>query len=477
MNLENLKLIAETNSEKFLSEGTTTSLDNFLPNLKFSNILLRMYTSPFISMFGSILPVDKPAGTTFALIRNYVGHDYKIGEVKKGYADATENGDISQIDFKVVSRPVEFKTKKLKSKWTTEAIQDFTKMHANKPEAELNEVLSKELTNEIIQELDYEAFDMMYNAAKKSTWNLQTTIGTLYSFEIIQKITEVGLEMLQNTSYRCRVAVFCSKAIAGKLMAHPNFIRPFRDLNETGSVYYQGYIGNIDIYADVYDYGRERSKNNDYILIGLKDPTNGMNSSVLYFPYAMSMYTAPAKDDSSDTVFYNIFRYGLSLCAGDPLGEGNSKMLRFIRIGYREEPQAFPTNHSFYIGQIPTNEAFFTNYDKNPQGYDFTNDIKKTFTANQVVKMNQDEIQDTNNSFTYVLNKKDNFVYFAFETGQDNVKISTDLSFEEIFDYNIDFNKPYSIEADLGDGNKTYKIYVSKTPIQSVPNKLYMKSR
>ena len=82
MNLENLKLIAETNSEKFLSEGTTTSLDNFLPNLKFSNILLRMYTSPFISMFGSILPVDKPAGTTFALIRNYVGHDYKIGEVK-----------------------------------------------------------------------------------------------------------------------------------------------------------------------------------------------------------------------------------------------------------------------------------------------------------------------------------------------------------------------------------------------------------
>ena len=138
---------------------------------------------------------------------------------------------------------------------------------------------------------------------------------------------------------------------------------------------------------------------------------------------------------------------------------GISKYTPSFWIGY-----AFITLS--FIGQIVC--AYFALKD---------NDIKKTFTANQVVKMNQDEIQDTNNSFTYVLNKKDNFVYFAFETGQDNVKISTDLSFEEIFDYNIDFNKPYSIEADLGDGNKTYKIYVSKTPIQSVPNKLYMKSR
>ena len=90
----------------------------------------------------------------------------------------------------------------------------------NEKRAELSEVLSNELTNEIILELDYEAFDFMYQAAKKKTWNLQTSIGTLFSFEIIQRITEEGLNLLQNTSYRYRIAVFCSKTIAGKLMPH-----------------------------------------------------------------------------------------------------------------------------------------------------------------------------------------------------------------------------------------------------------------
>ena len=203
MNFEHLKELAKENTKQFISEGTTTSLDNTLPNLKFSDVLYRMYTKPLISMFGSAFPVNSPAGTTFSLLRSYESEPArKSGDIKKDYANTGETESPNQINFKVASRPVEFRTKKLKSRWTTEAIQDFAKMHSNRNESELSEVLSNELTNEIILELDYEAFDFMYQAAKKKTWNLQTSIGTLFSFEIIQRITEEGLNLLQKSAYR-----------------------------------------------------------------------------------------------------------------------------------------------------------------------------------------------------------------------------------------------------------------------------------
>ena len=71
MDFQHLKELAKENTKQFISEGTTTSLDNTLPNLKFSDVLYRMYTKPLISMFGSAFPVNSPAGTTFSLLRSY----------------------------------------------------------------------------------------------------------------------------------------------------------------------------------------------------------------------------------------------------------------------------------------------------------------------------------------------------------------------------------------------------------------------
>ena len=474
MNFEHLKELAKENTKQFISEGTTTSLDNTLPNLKFSDVLYRMYTKPLISMFGSAFPVNSPAGTTFSLLRSYESEPArKSGDIKKDYANTGETESPNQINFKVASRPVEFRTKKLKSRWTTEAIQDFAKMHSNRNESELSEVLSNELTNEIILELDYEAFDFMYQAAKKKTWNLQTSIGTLFSFEIIQRITEEGLNLLQNTSYRYRVAVFCSKAIAGKLMAHPNFKRPFRDLNETGSVYFQGEIGNIDIYADVFNYGKEKCPDNDYILIALKDPTEGLSSSILYFPYAISMWTAPAKDDSSDVVFYNVFRYGISQNAADHLGNGKSDMLTFVKVGYKEEPAPFPEiNNKFYIGQIATDEAFFRGYNQDPEGYNFTNDIQRTLSTK--VNYNYNDYVDKQTPLNINITSPNSFVWFAFEKGDEGVEFFTSQDYDKLKMFNLS-TKVYKMKVDLGSGEKEYVFYITPKDLVLLPA-LYIRS-
>ena len=45
MDFQHLKELAKENTKQFISEGTTTSLDNTLPNLKFSDVLYRMYTT------------------------------------------------------------------------------------------------------------------------------------------------------------------------------------------------------------------------------------------------------------------------------------------------------------------------------------------------------------------------------------------------------------------------------------------------
>lgn len=329
MNYQKLKELSEVNTKQFIGEASTSSLDFTLPDFRFSDVLYRLYTRPLVSSFGSILPITKPAGLTFGLTREYDITPPVNVELKKDFANVAETANLNQVKFKLKSKPVSLKTKKLKSNWSVEALQDYRSLFTNKSQEELNEIISNELTNEMVLELDNEAFDFMKSIAKKVNVTLTTNIGTLYSYELIGIIARQALEIEKFTHSRHKIVVFCSNKVASLLMSHPSFVYPNKNMNLTQSIYYQGDIGNIEIYTDIYNFNNSQD---DFVLVGVKDPSEGINSSIIYMPYNISMWVEPSNYESSELRFYSAFRYGLSQVAFDEDGQDKSKMLSFVTI-------------------------------------------------------------------------------------------------------------------------------------------------
>ena len=185
------------------------------------------------------------------------------------------------------------------------------------------------------------------------------------------------------------------------------------------------------------------------------------------------MWTAPAKDDSSDVVFYNVFRYGISQNAADHLGNGKSDMLTFVKVGYKEEPAPFPTiNNKFYVGQIATNDAFFRAYNQNPEGYNFTNDIQRTL--NTKASYNYNDYVDTKTSLNINLATPNSFVWFAFEKGDEGIELFTSQDYDKLKAFNLS-TKVYKMKVDLGSGEKEYVFYITPKELQTIPS-LYIRS-
>ena len=470
--------IAQRNAEKFIQEGTTT-LDQALPSLKVADVLYILYSKPLIGELGCSIPVSHPIGKTFALTRDYQTRELPmVGMIQNGYSDVKENEKVREMNFRLKSKPITYYTKKLASRWTLEAIQDYTKLFlGNRTDDEISKIIARELTNEIILEMDLEMFNTMKKVAVKENWKFQDTQRGLQHYELIEKITQTGLEMLAGSSYRCRINVFCSNKIAAKLSAHPTFTRPNRDLSKMESIYLIGSIGNIDIYADVYGYGQDEC--DDYILIVLKSPDEdsekaGIGSSIMYFPYTSSIYSAPAQDGSTDVIFYNVFRYGVSLNTTEADVEDTNKLMRFVKIEYGEGTATPIVTKRMFVGQIPTSLAWYEEYDKDPDAYDFTKDIKNNLGNLQY--FNSDVVK-RDGYFTFKLDSDDAFVFFIFEDGEDNVKMNTSPDFNPLTVYAIEKDRKYTITADLGYGEKTYKVLVTDDARQSVPEKIYIRDK
>lgn len=458
-------------TEKQINEGTT-SWDQSLPILKISDVMYRLYTVPLVSELGSCLPVTKPSGVTFGLARDYDPVPGVPGKVDKTYASTAETVKLNEIKFNLMSKRIYFKTKKLASRWTLEAVQDYIKMHTDtKSDDEISQILSRELTNEMILELDAEAIDYMYTAAKKTNWKFQDSQRSLQVWELLEKITECGMDMLQMSCYRSRINVFCSKKIAAKLSTHPLFERPSRDMNKTKSIYLVGSIGNVDIFADIFEFLSD--KGSDYIMVALKDPDpDGLASSIMYFPYANSIYTSPAQDGSSDVIFYNIFRYGLSLNPTTSDAANTNEMLRFVNIEYGEGDPTPVMNHDMFIGYIPTTISWLENYDNiGAENYDFQTDIE-----NNLVDLETYVFEDVTQKgyFTYELKEPGSFIFFIFEDGKENVWMNTSKNYNTLTTY-LTNPKTYTITKDLGSGLKTYKVVVNNQEVNSIPGKIYMR--
>ena len=185
------------------------------------------------------------------------------------------------------------------------------------------------------------------------------------------------------------------------------------------------------------------------------------------------MWTAPAKDDSSDVVFYNVFRYGISQNAADHLGNGKSDMMTFVKVGYKEEPAPFPEiNNKFYVGQIATDEAFFRGYNQDPEGYNFTNDIQRTLSTK--VNYNYNDYVDKQTPLNINITSPNSFVWFAFEKGDEGVEFFTSQDYDKLKAFKFS-TKVYKMKVDRGGGEKDYVFYITPKDLVLLPG-LYIRS-
>ena len=126
-------------------------------------------------------------------------------------------------------------------------------------------------------------------------------------------------------------------------------------------------------------------------------------------------------------------------------------------------PQAV---NKFYVGVM--------NVPAGNQDYDFTSDIQANLTYKE--EFVYDDYVGTSTPLNIVKQANDDFVWIAFEDGKENVELNTDSGFNPANVVAVTTNTA-TITADLGNGEKTYKVLVISEKKNGTIDPLYLKTK
>ena len=126
-------------------------------------------------------------------------------------------------------------------------------------------------------------------------------------------------------------------------------------------------------------------------------------------------------------------------------------------------PQAV---NKFYVGVM--------NVPAGNQDYDFTSDIQANLTYKE--EFVYDDYVGTSTPLNIVKQANDDFVWIAFEDGKENVELNTDSGFNPANVVAVATNTA-TITADLGNGEKTYKVLVISEKKNGTIDPLYLKTK
>ena len=126
-------------------------------------------------------------------------------------------------------------------------------------------------------------------------------------------------------------------------------------------------------------------------------------------------------------------------------------------------PQAV---NKFYVGVM--------NVPAGNQDYDFTSDIQANLTYKE--EFVYDDYVGTATPLNIAKQANDDFVWIAFEDGKENVELNTDSAFNPANVVAVATNTA-TITADLGNGEKTYKVLVISEKKNGTIDPLYLKTK
>ena len=126
-------------------------------------------------------------------------------------------------------------------------------------------------------------------------------------------------------------------------------------------------------------------------------------------------------------------------------------------------PQAV---NKFYVGVM--------NVPAGNQDYDFTSDIQANLTYKE--EFVYDDYVGTATPLNIAKQANDDFVWIAFEDGKENIELNTDSGFNPGNVVTVATNTA-TITADLGNGEKTYKVLVISEKKNGTIDPLYLKTK
>ena len=317
-------------NKKFLNESTT-SIDIAGVNLKVSDLIHRVYTEPLVSRIGAKINVKVPKGSIFALETIYQTNAQGVDKTGTGYGvvesdfagpDQEISGVKANVLHRIKKREISCKTKAIRSAWTIEALTDWISITSKE---DVEELISKELITEVIQEIDATALKLLAQKGSKITINADLSLGKSFvGVEIFNKLQTLALNMTSNIKRVITICITANPNIVGVLMSHPNFVAN----TDFSNGYFMGTIGATEIYCDPYS-----TKTGDYAFITYKErvPNETADASIVY---AFLSYTLQKGVDAytGDNAYIHYTRYDITQHPSDDINDGASKFIIDVNI-------------------------------------------------------------------------------------------------------------------------------------------------
>jgi len=186
MTVGQTKLLSEWNllSQKgVLSEDTTSSADIATFTTAVLPAIRRIFADNIAMDLVSVQPMAGPTANLYWLDHRYTSTHASDGitaldrldqrQGAKTYDDSSEKGTIREIEAQLTSKTITAETKKVATRWTIEAEQDFSSQWKLNLEAEL----MPELSNSIVREINRKLLAALLAGAKNSVnWSITVPV-------------------------------------------------------------------------------------------------------------------------------------------------------------------------------------------------------------------------------------------------------------------------------------------------------------
>jgi hypothetical protein len=277
-----------------------------------------------------------------------------IKKVFKDYSKVLEaNSNLREINFETATKTVQTVSRKIRSKFSQEKLQDLKALYNEKA----YDIVAEAVANEVRQEIDREIIDYLKTIATpmKSDINIPLSLGAgggggldAITYDVVGSVFLAAEEIVKATKRNRTMFILADSATCAFLLLNPFHTEAKAD---ESNPYKVGTVGAYDLFCDPYS-------TEHYVMVGYNFKSKDKHDAGLYFvPYTTTVHEVTSGDTSVDTPFSQNFmvmnRYGFTSHPQDSgSGSGDSDFFRIFSVNYSQAgvtipnfPEQFRTNY------------------------------------------------------------------------------------------------------------------------------------
>jgi hypothetical protein len=277
-----------------------------------------------------------------------------IKKVFKDYSKVLENNsNLSEVSFETATKIVQTVSRKIRSKFSQERLQDLKALYDEKA----YEIVAEAISNEIRQEIDREIIDYLkfISTPMLSDINLPLSLGMgdgggldAVTYDLLGSIFLAAEEIVKATKRNRTMFILADSATCAFLLLNPLHTEATPD---ESNPYKVGKVGAYDLFCDPFS-------TEHYVIVGYNFKSKDKHDAGLYFvPYSTTVHELTSGDTNEMTPFSQNFmvmnRYGFTIHPQDSGTEnGDSDFFRIFSVNYSQAgvtvpnfPEQFRTNY------------------------------------------------------------------------------------------------------------------------------------